>query len=80
MPTVPIWLSLVVIVGALAVTTVASLLRTRALHAQGASSGVVEPGTAAPSAEDATETVTDEAPAAGRPAAGRRGPRGSAAR
>src|SRR5690606_1774654 len=33
-PTVPIWLSLVVIVGALAVTTVASLLRTRAAHAR----------------------------------------------
>ncbi|MDF2806542.1 MAG: tellurium resistance protein TerC, partial [Cellulosimicrobium sp.] len=33
-PTVPIWLSLVVIIGALAVTTIASLLRTRALHAQ----------------------------------------------
>ena len=31
-PTVPIWLSLVVIVGALLVTTVASLVRTRALR------------------------------------------------
>ncbi|UTT57738.1 TerC family protein [Cellulosimicrobium cellulans] len=80
-PTVPIWLSLVVIVGALAVTTVASLLRTRALHAQGASSGVVETGAAAPSAEEATETVTDEAPAAGEtPPRDGAGPRGSAAR
>ncbi|MFI2569505.1 TerC family protein [Cellulosimicrobium funkei] len=84
-PTVPIWLSLVVIVGALAVTTVASLLRTRALHARSEPADGEEPGTAASSTEDvtedATETVTDEAPAAGEtPPQGGGVPRGGAAR
>ncbi len=84
-PTVPIWLSLVVIVGALAVTTVASLLRTRALHARSEPADGEEPGTAASSTEDvtedATETVTDEAPAAGETPPQSGGvPRGGAAR
>lgn len=49
-PTVPIWMSLVVIVGALAVTTVASLLRTRAMQVAG---GPIE--AAAPAGEPTAE-------------------------
>jgi tellurite resistance protein TerC len=59
-PTVPIWLSLVVIVGALAVTTVASLLRTRALHAQDGPAATVATNDVAGPVEDAVEAPADE--------------------
>jgi tellurite resistance protein TerC len=43
-PEIPTWISLIVIAVVLAVTTVASLLRTRHLERQQATSGSAEPG------------------------------------